>query len=219
MAGARAQIGIMIAPDFKKDDARSLEIYREWFRTHGVDTQAVGWSGPAMQQLRFSVLTSIADLQGARILDVGCGLGDFHGWLCDRGLSVDFTGIDASAEFVEAASHRFPEAKFFRSDIVADNVGPDESFDYVFASGIFTFRKTEPMRYLKLAVERMFSICRKGVAFNSLSSWGDRPGDGEFEPSPAAVLELCREITPLVTLRHDYHRRDMTLYLYKPAQS
>jgi hypothetical protein len=53
------------------------------------------------------------------------------------------------------------------------------------------------------------------VAFNSLSAWATDQEAGEFYADPLRVVDFCRRITPRVVLRHDYHPRDFTVYLYK----
>jgi hypothetical protein len=89
------------------------------------------------------------------------------------------------------------------------------SYDYVFASGIFYRRQVEPWEFLQQAVTQMFACCRKGLAFNSLSTWFPEPEAGEFYADPVKTLEWCRSLTPRVALRHDYHPRDFTIYLSK----
>jgi hypothetical protein len=58
-------------------------------------------------------------------------------------------------------------------------------------------------------------VCRKAVAFNSLSAWAPAREPGEFYADPVAILTLCRELTPRLALRHDYHPRDFSLFMYK----
>lgn len=41
-----------------------------------------------------------------RVLDVGCGNGRFASYLADQGLSVDYTGVDASPELLDLARGR-----------------------------------------------------------------------------------------------------------------
>ncbi len=64
-------------------------------------------------------------------------------------------------------------------------------------------------------IEAMFNIARNAVAFNSLSAWAADKEDGEFYADPHEVLQFCRTVTPWVVLRHDYHSRDFTIYMYK----
>lgn len=202
-------------PDFQTDNKFTRDFYNARFLSHGIAPQSLAWSGETTQYLRFSILASIADLQGCRILDIGCGLGDFYLWLRGRGITVHYTGIDMSPDFIRASKERFGDAHFLEMDFMGDPFPGIGDFDYVFASGIFFLRKTEPMKYMELAVERMFSLAKKGVAFNSLSTWGDLHGQDDFEADPLEVLGFCRKLARQLAFRHDYHARDFSIFLYR----
>jgi hypothetical protein len=65
----------------------------------------------------------------------------------------------------------------------------------------------------------MFALCRKGIAFNCLSTWGAADdGGSEYREDPLRCLAFCRTLSPYVVLRHDYHPGDFTLYLRRQAQ-
>jgi hypothetical protein len=68
-------------------------------------------------------------------------------------------------------------------------------------------------------IERMYDLATKAVAFNSLSAWATDQEASEFYADPLRVVEFCRRLTPRVVLRHDYHSRDFTVYLYKTDRS
>jgi hypothetical protein len=57
------------------------------------------------------------------------------------------------------------------------------------------------------------------LAFNSLSNWANDQEANEFYADPVQVLNFCRELTPWVVLRHDYHPRDFTVYMYKTPRT
>jgi hypothetical protein len=64
-------------------------------------------------------------------------------------------------------------------------------------------------------VSRMWQMAKVAVAFNTLSSWAPDQEAGEFYADPVETLAFCRTLTPRLTLRHDYHRRDFTVYMYR----
>ena len=45
------------------------------------------WNSRDSQQSRFEILAGAFDLNGQTVLDVGCGLGDFAGFLHERGVT------------------------------------------------------------------------------------------------------------------------------------
>lgn len=69
---------------------------------------------------------------GARVLDVGCGTGDYSGRLASEG--HDVLGIDVDPEMVEAASRRFRGASFRVLDM-GELRTLDGPFDVVFSIG------------------------------------------------------------------------------------
>jgi SAM-dependent methyltransferase len=200
--------------DWGLDNQRIVDFYSGLLRKYDGEPRAVDWGSRDSQALRFSVLAQIGRLEEASVLDVGCGLADLLDYFRLENLNIDYTGYDLTPEMIQSARRRFPQAKFKTHDLLIDQ----ESFplfDYVVASGIFYLRQSEPMLYLATMVRRMFAACRKGVAFNTLSSMAPQPAPGEFYADPAQVLKACLGITPRVAIRHDYLPHDFTVYLYK----
>jgi SAM-dependent methyltransferase len=182
---------------------------------HGGDVRAVDWGSRASQELRFSVLASIGDLRGARVLDVGCGQGDLCGWLAARGIECEYTGIDLSPRMVALARKRYPRTAFEVRNVLEDqrSCAP---WDFVLASGIFYLRQDAPEEYLRAMVEALFARCTRGLAFNSLSLWSPaRAEPGEFRADPVRTLTMAARLTPRLSLRHDYHPGDFSLLLHR----
>jgi SAM-dependent methyltransferase len=195
------------------EERRTAERYRQLLQEHGASHRALDWGSRQSQHLRFSVLAGIGDLAGSRILDVGCGLGDFVGWLDGQGIDVDYTGIDLTAELAQQAARLHPRRRFLAGGILEEGLLVGEHFDFVFASGIFATYTAGADDFLRRAVARMWQLAELGCAFNSLSTWAPSREAGEFHADPSVVLEFCRGFTPWLALRHDYHPRDFTVYL------
>ncbi len=204
---------------WESDDKHNASIYASSASKHGFDVKTLGWGSRESQLRRFEVLAGIGDLQGKRILDVGCGLADFYEWLSERGTKVDYSGVDVTPEIVDMAREKFPKLQFYQGGILDFDVSSLGSYDYVFASGIFTHRRSAPGQFLFSAVERMYSLATRGVAFNSLSTWGDSSDPGEFNADPLETVASCRRISPRAVLRHDYMPHDFTVFLYRSPNS
>ena len=182
---------------------------------HGLSHKALDWGSRDSQELRFSVLAAIADLRGRSVLDVGCGLADFCEFLRARGIEVDYTGVDLSPAMVAKAAERFPGVRLVAGNILECEL-PAQGYDYVLASGIFTFlRGAEAEATAWRLIERLHGLARRACGFNSLSTWARERDPGEFQLDPAATLARCRELGEGVVLRHDYLAHDFTVYLYK----
>ena len=98
--------------------------------------EALRWS-PQGQLLRYNLFLELcADLHGKKVLDYGCGKGDFYGFLKDKGISTEYTGFDITPALIELAKIKYPECAFRVMDIVEEPIY--EVFDYVFVCGSST---------------------------------------------------------------------------------
>jgi SAM-dependent methyltransferase len=211
-------IGAAELAAFRRDDERNSTLYRTLVAEHGLSHRALNWGSRESQETRFRVIAGIGIDPEASILDVGCGTGDFLAYLRRMGHRGAYTGIDLTPAMVETARQRFPDARFAVATLLDWDTGAGA--DFVVASGLFYSRREAPETYMAAAVERMFTLCAKGLAFNSLSSFADRPAAAaEFRADPLAVVQACRRLTPFVALRHDYHPGDFTLYLRRLPES
>jgi ubiquinone/menaquinone biosynthesis C-methylase UbiE len=86
--------------------------------------------------------------KGARVLDGGCGLGDWVLAFQREGFSV--IGLDLSRKTVEQLKARFPETEFMAGDIRKTGF-PDESFDAYFSWGVFEHFESGPQDCLREA--------------------------------------------------------------------
>jgi len=196
------------------EEAESLATYRQLFNQHGLSYKSLNWGSSQSQQLRFKVLSEIGALEGKCILDVGCGLGDFAGWLNRHHINVAYTGLDLTKDFIQQARISYPSCEFVHGSINDDTLFKDCTFDFVFASGIFYTYPLGRADWMRKAIMRMWSLCKEGISFNSLSAWADSHDSGEFYADPVETISICKELTRSIVFRHDYHLRDFTVYLY-----
>ena len=148
------------------------------------------------------------------VLDVGCGFADFANFLDTRYRDVRYTGVDVSRAMLDEAARLHPDKDIRRLNILNERPG---RFDLVTANGIFYLLGDGAEGLMRELIVAMFEAAVEGVAFNSLSAWAVDKEDGEFYADPLDTLAFCRTLTPRVVLRHDYHPRDFSVYLYKDA--
>jgi SAM-dependent methyltransferase len=178
----------------------------------GYGHEACDYGRTESQQSKFRVLSEVLPLTGCSLLDVGCGFADFAEFVEARGAPTRYVGIDLSAGMIRGARARRPDLQLLHGNILETEV---DRADVVVANGVFYLLGTEAPMLMRQIIERMFSIARRAVAFNSLSSWSPDRQENEFHADPLATLRYCRELAPRIVLRHDYHPRDFTIYLYK----
>ena len=170
--------------------------------------------GRAESQLaKFRVLEEIIEPGDDSLLDVGCGFADFADHLEARQIEISYHGIDLSAEMIKQARGRRPDLTLDQQNLL--ELQGENEFDVVTANGIFYLLGQDAQRLVPLMMQTMFRLARRAVAVNSLSNWATDQEPNEFYADPLETLLLCRKLTSRVTLRHDYHPRDFTIYLYK----
>lgn len=202
-----------------QEEQLTVGCYRRLFDEYGQSYKALNWGSREGQELRFKVLADIGQLAGKRILDVGCGLGDFAGWFAQNSIKVDYTGLDMTPELLAQARKNYPALQFVSGSILDKSLLFNQKFDFVLASGIFYTYSTSGNTWLQAAVSRMWELCEEGMAFNSLSAWAEDRDPREFYADPLVTMQYCRSLTPWVTMRHDYHPRDFTMYLSRKART
>jgi len=191
-----------------------LTFYNQQAELYGADElPRLGWSSWQAQQTRFAALLDVGPLEGKSILDVGCGVGDLYEYLTRQGMSISYTGYDLVARNCQDGARRHPAATFLTTDVLETT--ESEAFDYVLASGIFTFTGDDWHDTVGATLRRMFELCRMGFAANFLSSYSPSRIDKLFYVDPAEIVGMCQQLTKVFKLRHDYMENDFTIFGYR----
>jgi ubiquinone/menaquinone biosynthesis C-methylase UbiE len=133
------------------------------------DYSFLGWESEEAQMLRFDVVVSNVDLQGRKILDVGCGVGNFAEYLAKKNIHSQYTGVDILDSMISLAQKKNLNARFLQCDLFKENPFGDEKFDVVYSSGIFNLNLNNNMNFLRKAIGVFLSLSNDIVAFNLLS--------------------------------------------------
>lgn len=187
-----------------------LNYYSNLFKKYGDDPKSLGW-GNGRQSMRFQILNQIGSFQNCSVLDVGCGFGDFFGFLDSQKIESHYHGVDINNDFIKLAQEKYPKAKFESRDIQKNKF--NKKFDWVIGTGLTNKSSTYP--YLKNLVNEMFKICKKGVAIDFISNYVDYKEKGIFYTSPEIMFKFTKTLTRRVLLRNDYFPFEFCLYLYK----
>jgi SAM-dependent methyltransferase len=214
--GTAEALAIGLTPD---DHARLTGLYDGRLAKHGLSVQTVGWGSVADQHMRFEVLCRGLDLKGKRVLDIGCGLGDFVSWAERRfGSDFDYTGIDLSPELVKAANARFENA---RRTFITGTVTPESAvgeFDVVVLSGTLTFKTADNLATMQSVLTSAWQRCRVALCCNFMTTYADSQLEKNFHYSPEQVFAFGKSLSRFVVLHHDYDLYEFTLQvLRKPS--
>jgi SAM-dependent methyltransferase len=129
--------------------------------------QPTTWSTviePQMRPLYEATLDALGQLQGVRLLDVGCGSGLALRCAADRGATV--SGVDASAPLLEVARQRVPAADL-RTGEIEELPQDDGGFDIVTANNSIQYA-VDPVQ----AVAELARVARPGGKV-AIGVWGD----------------------------------------------
>lgn len=190
-----------------------IDNYDLLLKKHGSGPAVSQWS-PEGQLFRFQKLAEIGDLSGARVLDVGCGLGDFYTFLKQKFGSVNYTGIDIVDGLIHQARRLHPDARFECLDLTEEKL--EERFDYVLISGIFNNHIPDSDSFIRSMASVAYGVCDKAMGFNFISSHVSTRDKAMAYHDPAQVFDFCvRELSLKVHLFHCYERRDAAIFVYR----
>jgi SAM-dependent methyltransferase len=195
-----------------------LSFYDKALRMFGDRPEAVGWTSRG-QALHHEALLDIADsIDGKKVLDFGCGKGDFYRFLKQRHIQVDYTGLDINENLIALAREKNPGTVFRAFDIEQDTL--DEDFDYIFLCGVFNLNIEGIEEMIRSALKKLFARCRIALAFNAPSAHTPDKEVALHYVSPEDIFSFAiRNLSPFVSIRHDRVPYDFTMFVYREIRS
>jgi SAM-dependent methyltransferase len=187
------------------------DYYGDLVRRYGCDARACDYGGSVSQHKKFQVLSECSDYTGKSVLDIGCGYAAYGEYLQERFPSVRYTGVELCPEMASMAKSEHPELTVIEGDFLDLEL---KRHDIVTANGIFYLLGEQAESIMYRIIEKMWSLADELVAFNCLSAWRVEQEEGEFYADPLKTMEYCRNFTPWLSLRHDYHPGDFTICMY-----
>lgn len=203
-------------PGFSRKDLTALEdYYRSQLEGHAAPEKRVGWNSAKSQEVRFEALTGVGNLKGAKVLDVGCGLGAFFGYLKKQRVRADYTGVDLFPNVIEEAKKLHPGARF-EARVLLKRPFPAQRFDYAFLSGVFNVRVKDNWAYMRALLKCVMKQTKKAVAFNALNVEAGLKEKDRFTVHSKELAAFGRSLgASRVHLLDHYHHLDLTLFLYR----
>ncbi len=179
--------------------------------------QLLGWENNESRYLRFLALIREVNLNGNTLLDIGCGTGKLVDFLEEHDIDVDYTGVDIMGEAIKAAKLRQPAKTFIHGDIFKENLFPNNSFDTVFASGVFNLNLGNNDFFLLKGIQCMLSLAKETVVFNLLNKRSRNKEDIYFYYDPEKVKKIPDPYVWETEIVDDYLQNDFTIVCRKMA--
>ena len=207
--------------DFNRDIDALSKHYGELVRRHGDSAESAQYADRETQERRMEVLAEIGVAKHSKVLDFGCGTGQLLSFLQrSLGYEGEYVGYDISPEAIELARSTHPAGRFEVRNILEQEA--EEKFDYILVSGVFNNLISDNRAFFEAISRRLMAQADAGYAFNMLSGFVDYFDDGLYYEDPLHAFRFCKEqLSPLVTLRHDYAVRpgsipfEFTIYVHR----
>lgn len=199
-----------------KDVNKLIRKYSDRFDAYGVSAKTLGWN-EKRAVVRFHVFYEHWDLNGASVLDFGCGFGDFLKFLKQKEVKdLKYLGVDINPNFIVNAQRLHPDSKFLQINLFEEEF--EYRFDYIFASGIFNDRVTSNRKTIIEAMKLFNKYALKGFAVNFLSSRSPVPGGRLHYTDPSFILNEAYEYSKNVVLRSDYMPHEFSVFIDKASK-
>ena len=159
------------------------------------------------------------------VVDLGCGLGDFYRYLTSEvSFEGQYLGLDCLREFIEFARATSPDTFFQVFDATKDTYTVD--YQWWCISGMFNnlfLSRPDHLMWMHSILEKAFSACGVGIAFNFLSTKGSDQYADLYYRDPDDVVRWCiRNLSTELECRDDYNKgikfsgaTDFTIIVFK----
>ncbi len=177
--------------------------------------QILNWENREAQLKRFRVFIENVDVKNRSLLDVGCGLGDLYSYIKNRGINVEYTGIDILEKMITGARAKNPGGEFFVHDLFSETPDSGNSggkgFDIVFSSGLFNLKTGKDRDFLVHAVSVFYRKAKQRVVFNLLDTASENKEDIYCYYSPEEIEKTAGKIFAGVKIIKGYLPNDFTV--------
>ncbi len=158
---------------------------------------------------------------GDKLLDIGCGPGDILRYLPEN---VEYTGFDASHQYIEAAQKRYGNrATFICEQVNTTNLKEHSHFDIVLAIGVLHhLDDAEALQLFKIAHAALKNggrlITMDGVFMEKqspIARWIISKDRGQNVRTQEGYLELASQVFPNIStdIRHNLLRIPYTHFI------
>lgn len=193
----------------EKEKRETVARYNARLDQFGHDPRTLGWT-KFQHLLRYEILLSHWNLDGADLLDFGCGFGDMYAYCktSERG-GVHYHGVDINPRLIKVGKERYPDADLLARDVLTE--GLPRNYDVIVASGVYNFRLEDNWGFIQSSFELFAGSCCNGFAANFMSNRVDFRDNTLYYADPCQVLDLCYKYSRRVLLRQDYMPFEFTV--------
>jgi len=206
------------------------EYFAAKLKEHGPTARGVDWGSEERQSICFRQLFRILQhplgkpsREVPSFLDYGCGYGALAGWMRDNAIaSSRYQGFDFTPGMIDHARELFGSID---NATFTDSEAEVQPADFVLGSGLLALKlgrsveEWEP--YVFELLQKLWSLSRRGLAFNSLTSYSDadRMRPDLYYPDPMRLFDFCkRHLSRNVSVLHDYGLYEFTILVRRDEE-
>ena len=163
----------------------------------------------------YKVLSEITNLDGKRILEVGCRDGSFGNWLKENHKDIAYSGIDKNADRILEGKKKYPTL-----DIKCENISQyeHEPFDIVLCQNMF--KSQIVIEDVKAILAFMLRLSNIAVGFTYEVEWANKKyNDKKLRLDTWTIAEYAVLFTPYVQMRTDWSDTHHSFFLYRGLDS
>jgi SAM-dependent methyltransferase len=195
------------------DRTRVIQGYQRRIAKFGATFESLNSGSIEKQRIRHQIHASVLSGTSPAVLDIGCGLAEFYGYLKAVGRDCSYNGCDIVPEYIAACRQQYPEASFEVRDIFRDSLA--ETYDTIVMSQVLNnrYQSSDNMEVMKAALSMAFQHARSAVSVDMMSSYVDFQNPELFYYSPEEIFRFAKSLTRRVVLRHDYRPFEFCIQL------
>jgi len=183
------------------------------------DYKILGWESREAQFQRFQILTDNVEMNGHKILDVGCGLGNLLEHLKEIHENPDYTGVDILENMISKARETHPGFNFQQMDIFSEDHFQEGEFNTIYSSGIFNINMGNNHDFLRDAIKLFLKLSDKHIVFNLLHYNSPDRDDTYYYFHPDEVVKMIEnmydENLKSIKIVEHYLKNDFSMILEK----
>lgn len=197
-----------------KDAERVKKRYQERIAKYGVTMASLCVGDEEKQLVRHKTHSLALRTSNPAVLDIGCGLGDFHDYLLSNGIECAYSGYDIVPEYVEACRNRYSESEFSERNIFEDGIDGEHDTIVICQALNNRYLESDNTAVVKTAMAMTFERARVSVTVDMLSAYVDYEEPHLFYYSPEEMLRFAKSLTRRVVLHQDYRAFEFCIQLF-----
>lgn len=197
-------------------DAGSIrQWYQDRIKVYGTTFQSLSAGPLERERIRHGVHAAALSGPAPEVLDIGCGIGRFYGFLKDMARPCRYTGYDLVPEYLARCRELYPEVAVQERNVPLQAIQGE--FDTIVASQVFNHRyaHAQNLEVVESVLQAAFRACRFSLSVDMLSTYVDYEEQHLYYYHPEQIFSMAKAVSRRVLLRHDFAPFEFCIQLYK----